>query len=168
MNELVNKLSSYNLFNYLLPGVLFVVILNLTSSYDLLQDSLFEGALLYYFIGLVINRIGSLVIEPIFKKIKFVSYKTPEEFRNASTVYPRILIFSETNNMFRGLCAMFLILIIIVGLDRLGVQVDFNNGMIQLISLVVLLVLLLFSYRKQTKVIFDRIEDVLSDHGKKE
>ena len=90
-------------------------------------------------------------------------FKPPEEFRKASTVYPRILIFSETNNMFRALCAMFLILVMIVGSERLGVQVDFTNGTVQLISLLVLFVLLIFSYRKQTKIIFDRIEDVLTE-----
>ena len=72
MKELIDKLSTYNIFNYLFPGVLFAYILSKVSSYDLIQKDLVTGVFLYYFIGLVISRIGSLFIEPFLKKNKIL------------------------------------------------------------------------------------------------
>ena len=40
MSDFLNKLSSYNLFNNLLPGILFVVLLNHFTQYRILQDNL--------------------------------------------------------------------------------------------------------------------------------
>ncbi|MCQ9208569.1 MAG: hypothetical protein NG712_04240, partial [Omnitrophica bacterium] len=68
MKELVQKLSSYNLFNYLFPGIVFVIILKEMTSYSLLQENFITGAFVYYFIGLVVSRFGSLVVEPLLKK----------------------------------------------------------------------------------------------------
>jgi hypothetical protein len=78
MNELLNKLSSYNLFNYLLPGILFAVLASEATHYSFLQRDIVLALFLYYFIGLVVSRVGSLVIEPLLKKsgfLKFADYK---------------------------------------------------------------------------------------------
>lgn len=58
MKEILEKVSSYNLFNYLLPGTVFVFVLSKISGYNFIQKDLLIGAFLYYFIGLVISRIG--------------------------------------------------------------------------------------------------------------
>ena len=63
MKEIIDKLSSYNIFNYLLPGVLFVAIAKNFTEYNLILDNDFIGAFFYYFIGMVISRFGSLIIE---------------------------------------------------------------------------------------------------------
>ena len=65
MKELLDKISSYNLFNYLLPGILFVCISKQFTDYDFIQDNDFIGAFLYYFIGMVISRFGSLCLSPL-------------------------------------------------------------------------------------------------------
>ena len=67
MKELLDKLSSYNIFNYLLPGILFSVLASKTTELNLIQIDIILGVFVYYFIGLIISRIGSLIIEPILK-----------------------------------------------------------------------------------------------------
>ena len=74
MKEFLEKISSYNIFNNLLPGILFVVIAKETTSFSFIRENIFEGAFLYYFIGLFISRVGSLWIEPFLKKIKVVKF----------------------------------------------------------------------------------------------
>jgi hypothetical protein len=69
MKDLIEKLSSYNLFNYLFPGVIFAVISEKMTSYSFLQDDIIVGVFVYYFIGLVVSRFGSLFLEPVLKKI---------------------------------------------------------------------------------------------------
>lgn len=72
MNDLLNKLSSYNLFNNLLPGIVFVILLNHFTEFEIKQDNLLLAAFLYYFIGMTISRVSSVVLEPLLKKLKFV------------------------------------------------------------------------------------------------
>jgi len=84
MKDLLDKLSSYNIFNYLLPGIIFVVIAEKLTSFSFIQDDIIFGIFLYYFIGLVISRIGSLLIEPSLKKIRFLTFAPYSEFVTAS------------------------------------------------------------------------------------
>src|SRR5258708_39583652 len=68
MKELLDRLASYNLFNYLLPGVVFVVLAEQVTSYSFIQDDIVIGGFVYSFMGMVISRVGSLFLEPLFKK----------------------------------------------------------------------------------------------------
>jgi hypothetical protein len=86
MKEIIDKLSSYNIFNYLLPGVLFVAIAKHFTEYNLILDHDFIGAFFYYFIGMVISRFGSLIIEPMLKKIMFVKFSDYSDFISASKI----------------------------------------------------------------------------------
>jgi hypothetical protein len=67
MKDLLDKLSSYNLFNYLLPGVLFACLSEPIVGYNLIQTDIVVGVFFYYFLGMTISRIGSLAVEPIAK-----------------------------------------------------------------------------------------------------
>ena len=46
MKEILEKLSSYNIFNNLLPGILFVVLAKASTSYDFIQTDVFLGSFL--------------------------------------------------------------------------------------------------------------------------
>lgn len=158
MKEIINKISSYNLFNYLFPGVLFVVLLKETTNYNLVQENIVEGAFVYYFFGLMISRIGTLAIEPILKKFKFLRYKPYPSFVKASKEDEKLNVLSESNNMLRTLCTLFLILIMAISLSWMGLNIDFSNGIVKLFFVLALFGILLFSYRKQTNYIFRRID----------
>jgi hypothetical protein len=80
MKEILEKISSYNLFNYLLPGTVFVFVLAKISEHNFIQKDLLIGAFLYYFIGLIISRIGSVIIEPLLKKWNFLKFAEYSDF----------------------------------------------------------------------------------------
>src|SRR3989344_7226229 len=84
MKDILDKITSYNLFNYLLPGVLFVAILDRFTLYSLVQENLVIGAFVYYFVGLVISRFGSLVVEPILRWTSFLKFVSYSDFISAS------------------------------------------------------------------------------------
>ena len=110
MKELLDKISSYNIFNYLFPGIVFVVILSKISSYNLVQSDIITGAFLYYFIGLIVSRVGSLFIEPFLKWLRFLKFSDYSKFVAASKVDSKIELFSEVNNMYRTLCSLFFLI----------------------------------------------------------
>ena len=71
MEDLIKKISSYNLFNYLFPGIVFVVLAKMITPYSFLHEDIILGIFIYYFVGLSISKFGSLVIEPLLKKTSF-------------------------------------------------------------------------------------------------
>lgn len=158
MKEFLDKLSTYNIFNYLLPGVIFVVILSKISNYNLLQEDIITGAFLYYFIGLIVSRVGSLFIEPFLKWIKFLKYSDYKKFVRASKEDPKIELFSEINNMYRTLCSLFLLLSLTKIYETYLAELKFFESYESIFILALLLLLFLFSYRKQTKYITKRVE----------
>lgn len=158
MKELLDKISSYNIFNYLFPGVVFVVILSKISSYNLVQSDIITGALLYYFIGLIVSRVGSLFIEPFLKWLRFLKFSDYSKFVAASKVDSKIELFSEVNNMYRTLCSLFFLISLAKVYETYlsGLSFFKNYGAILIIAL--LLLLFVFSYRKQTNYITKRVE----------
>src|SRR5581483_4518955 len=98
MKDLLDKLSSYNLFNYLLPGTLFVAVAQRISDLEFEQDNIVIELFVYYFVGLVISRIGSLIVEPIMKATKFVTFAPYKDFVRACTQDSQIEVLSEQNN----------------------------------------------------------------------
>ena len=158
MKELLDKLSSYNIFNYLFPGVVFVVILSKTTQYNLIQNDLITGAFFYYFIGLVISRIGSLLIEPILRKSSFVIFADYSSFVNASKVDSKIDILSEVNNMYRTICSLFLLEIIFIIYEKVAAFLLLSQRVGLIFLLFALFLLFLFSYKKQSSYITKRIE----------
>ena len=158
MKEFIEKISSYNLFNYLLPGVLFAVFAEYITTYKVIQSDVITGLFLYYFIGLLISRIGSLVLEPVMKKISFLKFAPYKDFVAVSAKDPKLDTLSEANNMYRTLCALFIALgalkLFEVVTDWLGMP----GAAAPYILFILLFGLFAFSYRKQTKYIRDRVE----------
>src|SRR5215467_1053056 len=110
MKDLLDKISSYNLFNYLLPGVLFAALAETWTSYRFLQSNLVVGVFVYYFFGLVISRVGSLIIEPSLRKVSFVKFASYDDFVAASQKDPKIDVLSEVNDMYRTFCSLFVLI----------------------------------------------------------
>lgn len=158
MKELLDKLSSYNIFNYLLPGVLFAVLLDKFTTYSLIQDNVIIGAFVYYFIGLVVSRFGSLVIEPILKKTSFVKFAPYAHFVAASKSDSTLEILSEVNNMYRTLASMLVLLLLCSVYNSVEAALPFLKPWDRYTFTILLLIMFLVSYRKQTGYVSKRIE----------
>jgi hypothetical protein len=165
MDKLLEKLTSYNLFNYLLPGIIFSVLLEKTTSYSIIHKDIIIEAFLAYFLGLVISRISSIVIEPLLKKIKFVKFAEYKDYVLASESDKKIELLSESNNMYRVFISLFFILTTIVLYEKFLQNI--LVGYTSYIVIIGLLILFLFSYRKQTSYITKRIE-IFKDKETKE
>ena len=157
MKELLDKLSSYNIFNYLLPGILFSVLVSKMTGLELMQKDLVVGVFVYYFVGLIVSRFGSLIIEPLLKKFKFLKFADYTDFVQASAKDEKIEILSEANNMYRTFITTFLLLGLIKLYYLLATKWTFLNEYSDWILVLLIFGMLLFSYRKQTNYITKRI-----------
>jgi hypothetical protein len=165
VKDLLDKIGSYNIFNFLFPGVVFAVFVSKVTSYNLVQSDVLVGAFFYYFIGAVVNRIGSLIIEPFLKATKLVVFSSYENFVRASKDDPKLEVLSETNNMYRTICALLLC----IGVTYFYEIAESHFGILKqgtpFICIVGLFVLFALSYRKQTAYIGKRITANLKIKG---
>ncbi|MDK2772129.1 MAG: hypothetical protein KYX68_07905 [Flavobacterium sp.] len=159
MKEIIDKISSYNLFNYLFPGIIFVIILREITKYDLVQENNFLGAFLYYFIGLVISRFGSLVIGAILqsKKLNFIKFADYKDFIFASDKDQKIELFSEINNMYRTLISLFCLLLLSKLYQTISDWLNISENLSYILLIIVLIAIFVFSYRKQTGFVVKRV-----------
>ncbi len=158
MKDIIDKISSYNLFNYLFPGIVFVVILKQVTSFNLIIENNLLGIFLYYFIGLIISRIGSILLEPIFKKVKLVKFSNYSDFLTASKNDEKIELFSEINNTYRTISSLLFCLLIAILYERFLSDVISSLHIEQYLFILGLLILFILSYRKQTEYINKRIQ----------
>ncbi len=161
MKEILDKLTSYNLFNYLLPGVIFAILLTELTDYMMIQENIVIGAFLYYFIGITVSRIGSLIVEPILKKsgiIKFADYK---DFVAASKKDSKIETLSESNNTYRTFISMFLSLLIVKGYNELENKWYWLKENQPILIPIFILIIFVLAYRKQTNYVNKRIKSNL-------
>lgn len=165
MKEILDKISSYNFFNYLLPGIVFSYLLRETTTINIIQNDIVIGLFLYYFVGLVVSRIGSVVIEPIFKKIKLVKFSDYKDFIAAAKNDSKIDLFSEVNNTYRTITSIAFSLVFmkltlyLFSILSLSIQIQ------KLIGIIALFILFSSAYRKQTNYITKRIEADKKNNG---
>lgn len=157
MKTVIEKLSSYNIFNYLLPGVLFAGLGEQITSFSLIHENWIIGMFLYYMTGLIISRIGSLILEPLLKKTKFVRFADYKDYVEATKVDSKIEIFSEQNNMYRTLSSLLIVLVILKVFDELKYLWPFGDDANGFIILAIFLLVFLLSYRKQTQYVVQRV-----------
>jgi len=158
MKDILSKLSSYNLFNYLFPGILFVIVAGKVTHYSLIQQDVIIGVFLYYFIGLVVSRFGSLVIEPLLRRVSFLHFADYRDFVAASKRDEKLDLLSEVNNTYRTLCSLFTLLLLLKLYEVIQTKLPFLAEWNVLVLLVLLLIMFLLSYRKQTGYIAKRID----------
>lgn len=157
MDKILDKLSSYNIFNYLFPGIVFCVVADRYFKIPLLQDSIIDGLFLYYFVGLVISRFGSIAIEPLLKKLGIIHYSDYSDFFEASKADPKIEILSESNNMYRSLLSATVLLSLTITMNQLVIDHPSLSDYVKYALLPVLIVIFGFSYKKQTEYISQRV-----------
>ena len=157
MSDLLNKITSYNIFNNLFPGALFVFVSNYLGLFSVTESNVIVELFIYYFIGMTISRFGSVIIEPAFKKIGIVNYAPYSDYVSAASADPKIDILLEVNNTYRTLVALFVLLLLVFAGNRLSVYFGASQNIVNSVLLVSVFLLYVCSYRKQTSFIRERV-----------
>lgn len=124
------KFSLYQYLNFILTGLIFagctIVILDIEFYQKAVIDSLsklsfsVEAVVLFimigiiYELGLIINRIGSVMIEPLYKKLHFVSFNNNYKlFNDRKRDYPILDDLSREYALSRTQVSLFIILAVL-------------------------------------------------------
>jgi len=157
MEKLLEKISNYNLFTNLVPGYLFLIMNEFLLNKKLLLDNIIYSFFIAYFIGIVISRFSSLIVENIIFKIFKQNKQCYFNFLLAERNNKKIEILTQDSNMYRSLCSLMIIEFIIKLMDMINILIYINKDSIILLIILLLIVLFAFSYIKQNNYIIQRI-----------
>ncbi len=157
MDKILDKLSTYNIFNYLFPGAVFCFVIDTYFHASLIQDNIMIGVFLYYFVGLVISRFGSIMLEPLLKKTKIIQFCDYSDFIMESKKDSKIELLSEVNNMYRTILSMLVIIMMVAFYIKCTEFFPQIKEIGKYLIIIGLFVLFLFSYKKQTEYISKRV-----------
>ncbi len=158
MEELLKKLTSYNILNNLLPGVVLIAAFPESEIAKFCTENPFFGAVICYVTGVIVSRIGSLVLEPALKKI--APHEPYTDFISASSKDSKITELSESNNTFRTLASTgvcYMAIVVVLAADSKWSLSSNWPTTTKLVCAALLSVLFILSYRKQTGYICKRV-----------
>lgn len=139
-----------------------VAFLNNQTLYTIPTDDLLILAFLAYFIGLTVSRVGSVIVEPFLKKIKVLKFREYSDFITASQKDEKINTLSEQNNMYRTIVSMLVIMWLLKVYVLISKYYNFWEYDVY-IFLLLLCVLFILAYIKQTKYITSRIDRIVKN-----
>ena len=113
LKNLVDKLSSYQFFNFIFPGALFLGILLYVGVNIKLIDNIWWFLLASYSIGICVSRVGSLVIEGALKRCNYIEQYNIKVYATKLKEDSFTGILLEIANMYRTLSALGLVLIVV-------------------------------------------------------
>ena len=90
-------------------------------------------------------------------KVLIINFADYKKYKKSSLKDPTISILSEKNNMYRTFISMIVIVFIIKIYEYSSITLTFLNEYNKSIFFIFLLILFLFSYKKQTNYIFKRV-----------
>jgi len=158
MKDFLTQLTSYNLLNHLFPGAIFCILGDKFTGLPLVQENLVSAFFFYYFVGLVLSRIGSLVVEPIVKSRTVTQNSNYPKFVAAVTKDPKIDLLVEINTLYRTLIAFpFVLALLKIYTTWSSIEPWVQTLGPYLLGLL-LSVIFFFSYKKQSKYISDRVD----------
>lgn len=164
-SKLLDKVSSYQLFNYLFPGIIFIEGIEYLTRIVYPNDNIVFRLFIYYIAGMILSRIGSVLIEPIFKKLCWVVYASYGNFLKAlngtedETIKPdpKLDVLVAENNTYRTLVATFITMLIVYSFAQFEWFYKFNDKFWSMFVYFLLLILLFgLSFRKQTSFVRQR------------
>ena len=160
LEKIIEKISAYEILNNIIPGTLYVVLTEKLTSFTIQTDNLWANFVLFYFSGLVIGRIGSLVIERFLKWKKRLQFESYEKYVNAEQKDEIVRELSTINNMYRTYTAVALSLFLTVAFSFLWEVIKGYDWSSPMIGCVILMTIFEKSYIKQTSYVASRIQTI--------
>lgn len=167
MSEMLSKFSAYEMFNNFLPGVLLCGYVVWATGIDIRVNDVMEYVFVFcaiYLCGVVLSRLGALILQPIAKKTGLIDWS--DGYYVAEKKDAKIQVLLKDFNMYGSLVvAAFVAMVATIWMMTNNlISIQFF-GVAMLVG-VVLMCVMAFSYRKQSKYITKRINNVIEENRK--
>lgn len=112
LKSLSEKLSAYQLFNFIYPGAVFLGILHFHGKPLGILNEIWWFLLASYFLGMTISRFGSIVIEWLCLKLKWIAKYDVKRYSECMAKDSFTAVLLELTNIYRTICSMGTLLLI--------------------------------------------------------
>ena len=112
MDEIIKKISAYDLLNTLVPGAALVFFLRVFGYLEFGEDDALFLVVLAYILGTIASRIGSLILEPLAIKRDWFE-RDYASYIKAQKDDDRLLTLTAIANMYRTLAGSLIVLAIL-------------------------------------------------------
>lgn len=161
MESILQNISEYRLLNNLIPGGFFVGVLSWAGGWASNEVNFIFILAISYVAGAILSRLGSIIVEPIAKKVFKVEFSSYDDYCQAEKRYPKLTTLNTENNIFRTFVVMSACLLLgapIIGLFGMG---DGRALSLLVIASALSVVIFMLAYIKQTNYIVGRIKSEL-------
>lgn len=161
--KILERISAYELLNNIIPGTIYVVLAEKLTPFKIQTGEIWSDLVLYYFIGVIIGRIGSLVIEKFLKWRKKLNFAPYPDYVQAEQKDKMVRELSTINNMYRTYTAVAFCLLLTVifsfvwGLIR---GLDLSKPAVIVVGCLILMVIFGKSYIKQSDYVAGRVKKI--------
>ena len=162
MGSFTEKLSPYDFINNLFPGVLVLAFMAWSLNLSFTADGVISIVVYFcivYFVGIIMSRLGSLVLEPIFRKTRIAKWH--KNYYVGERNDPKIPILLRDLNMYRSLAVSSLFCCLISPV-AVFITKTISCCMCLEAMLVLFIVAVIFtcSYGKQSRLIYRRVDEI--------
>lgn len=160
MDKIIDKISSYHIFNYIIPGYIFILICDRYFDIKICDSNAVNNVIIAYIVGLIIGRISSILIEKRLYYVFKIKNESYESFVKAEVKNDKLNVILQDRNMYRNLFTTFLLLLVIKVLKVFNLLSIINQDIRIIIILVGLVILFAISFKKQSIYAISRIKAV--------
>ena len=163
MDKIFESLNHYDIVTCLIPGIVFCQLIDWLYGTKFIEENTITLMIISYVFGIIVSRIGSIIIEPLCKVSKIIVMADYEQWRKAASQCEEVKTLTTKSTVYRSWVALMLIQIILLLIFPLS---DFasNIGKCYLFfGQFIVLILLILSYRKQIDYVCKRVNGVMSD-----
>ena len=161
------KVSSYQIFTFLFPGAVFLALLSIVYSKPVPETNIWEKLFLCYTVGMIISRIGTLVLEEFLFSLsnlcgQFLVRIDYKKIIQAERKDTKVNMLLQVSNTYRTMAAVFLTLLIVAAVNKCtSLDLQFSYALLWFNAIMVLLFSL--SFIKQYNYAKKRVEFVSSE-----
>lgn len=163
MEDLLKKISKYDILVYLVPGCLLVIFSRMLCGINLLLNNLVIDCIAIYSYGIIAEIIGTNVF-CILEKLGIIKFVDYEEYINVKSDTYKIGIISRKVSIYKSIVGTIIFSVIIWAYLKFIKVIDKGNYIL-LLFLLIFCLLIVFSIKHQVKHMKERI-DRQKKHGK--
>lgn len=156
-----DKLDAYNIVANLVPGAALIYALNFSGFPTPDPNDLGAFLLVSFVAGVLTNRLGSLVLDPILRcrRIKFLHPKNYKAFITSQKNDPKLDIIVANTGLYRTFVTAGIIYLLLFFADKLIDILKIESQIVFIIFVFIGLIISAFALRKEDNYIHERLSE---------
>jgi hypothetical protein len=152
------KLDAYDVVANLVPGAALTYALHFSKFPTPAPNDWAAFLLVAFVAGVTTNRLGSLVLDPLLRRIRFLKQKNYESFVTSEKDDKKLETLVSNHGLYRTFFTAGLVYLTLVGLSHLFPAIAAADQIVFGLFVVAGMIVFLFAFRKEDGYIHTRIE----------